>query len=137
MSKRKPRTPQDTFVRLDHALLSTMAWLYLSPAAMKLLLALWTRYTGQNNGQIPFGVREAMSLLGCSGPKARQAFNELLDKGFVRVARDSDFRTKRIAREFTITALPLGDEPATRDFEQWTPEQSADRNLDHRQTHEP
>ena len=123
MSKRKPRTPQDTFVRLDHALLSTMAWLYLSPAAMKLLLALWARFTGNNNGQIPFGVREAMGLLGCGKHQALRLFDELQDKGFVRVARDSDFRTKRVAREFTITALPVGDEPATRDFEQWVPEQ--------------
>jgi hypothetical protein len=118
----KRRTdPRERFLKLDHGMLMTAAWQHLQPRSMKLLIEVWRRYDGKNNGRIPFSMREAMECLQCGRDQAIRAFRELTDKGFLRVARDSGFNTKKQAREWTITALPIGDKPATRDFERWEP----------------
>jgi len=114
-------TPTERFVKLDHALLDSEAWHHLSPHAVKLLLAIWRRHDGKNNGAIPCSVSEARRLLGCRKERARQCFTELERLGFIRLTKDSAFNVKtKEAREWELTAKPTNDAPAGRDFEQWT-----------------
>jgi len=119
---RKATHPRDRFIRLDHALLTSEAWFHLTPSAGKLLLAVWTRYDGQNNGHISYSRREARDLLGCGPNQAKRAFDELIEKGFLVCTKDADFAKKTAkARLWRITALPTADGQPTRDFETWRP----------------
>ena len=114
-------SPAGYYVRLGHDLLDSEAWLRLSPRAFKLLVAIWRRHNGRNNGQIPFSRDEACAVLRCGEHQARKAFTELQDKGFLRLRRDSHFNQKcTTAREWEITAEPMGSGLPAADFKGWS-----------------
>jgi hypothetical protein len=80
------------------------------------------RYHPGNNGNIGLGVREAGKALGVRPQTAGAAFDMLVDRGFLKVGRDSDFNAKaRLARAWCVTLHPVGDTPATKDFMRWCP----------------
>ncbi len=113
------------FIKLDHGLLGTEAWRHLSPRACKLYIAVRTRCNGMNNSTISYSIREAIELLACSPNSACAAFDELMDKGFLKCARNSLFTLKtKEAREWTITAEKIGDKSPTRDFKNWVPKKN-------------
>ena len=74
------RDTTERFVKLDHFVTNCMAWLSLSGDAVKLLIAVWRRHNGANNGEISFAVREAEEI-GLGRNKASKAFKELIDRG--------------------------------------------------------
>jgi hypothetical protein len=114
-------SPANYYVRLGHDLLDSDAWLHLSPHAFKLLVAIWRRHNGRNNGQIPFSRDEACEVLGCHTRVVSRAFTELQDKGFLRLRRDSHFNQKcTTAREWEITAEPMGSGLPAADFKGWS-----------------
>jgi len=91
----------------------------MSPVSKALLIEVMGRYNGLNNGDIVFSVREA-ALIGITPSHAGRAFKELINRGFLRVTRDSAFNVKaRLARTWEITAEPVGGRPATKDFMRW------------------
>ena len=109
-----------SFVKLDYGLLSTEAWQHLTPRACKLYIAVRIRCNGMNNGYISYSIREAMELLACNPNTACGAFDELMDKGFLKCAHNSTLSLKtKEARLWTITAEKIGDNPPTRDFKGW------------------
>ncbi len=109
-----------SFVKLDYGLLSTEAWQHLTPRACKLYIAVRIRCNGFNNGTISYSIGEAIDLLRCGPNTACDAFDELIDKGFLKCARDSTFTLKtKEARLWTITVEKIGDKPPTRDFRDW------------------
>lgn len=119
----KGRTKTDRFIKIDHGMMRTEAWAHLSPHALKLLLAIWSRHDGTNNGAIGYSVREAKQLLGCRVDKVRACFAELEDKGFLRCRRDSAFNVKtQESREWEITAEGYNGNPPGRDFKHWMAE---------------
>ena len=78
----------------------------LSPNALTGYLHLRRRYNGKNNGLISFSCRELADCLGKSKSTAKNIFDELLDKGLINIAKDSDFNVKyKIARLWTINDL--------------------------------
>ena len=78
----------------------------LSPNAIAGYLHLRRRYNGKNNGLISFSCRELADCLGKSKSTAKNIFDELLDKGLINIAKDSDFNVKyKIARLWTINDL--------------------------------
>jgi hypothetical protein len=80
------------------------------------------RYNGHNNGEIGLGVREAGARLHIRPQTAGLAFSMLIERGFLKVARDSAFNVKsRLSREWTVTMFPRGDDRATFDFMRWRP----------------
>jgi hypothetical protein len=91
----------------------------MSPNASKLLLAVWRRHNGSNNGEISFSVREAEAI-GFSKDQTSRAFKELVSKGFLKVRTDSAFTCKlRLARTWEITAEACDDRPPSKDFMRW------------------
>jgi hypothetical protein len=52
----------DRFIRLPHYMLKSPAWKLLSPNAKALLLEVWARHNGVNNGEISYAVREAAAI---------------------------------------------------------------------------
>jgi hypothetical protein len=123
MGKRRRKGSRDyeRFVALHHYMLRSPAWMTLSPPALKVLLHVWMRHNGTNNGTISYSVREAEEI-GLSFATAARALRELVDRGFLVCTRASAFTVKnRNARLWRLTAEPSGNEPATKDFMRWQP----------------
>lgn len=97
----------------------------MSPTAKAVLLDVWERHNGRNNGEISYSVREAEAI-GVSRSAAARAFNELLQRGFLKVGRNSSFTLKtKEARTWELTAEPTGQEAgvkASRDYMTWSPQ---------------
>ncbi|MBF0628544.1 MAG: hypothetical protein HQL91_10050 [Magnetococcales bacterium] len=107
-------------VRLYHWILKSEAWQSLSGNACKLLLLVWKRHNGENNGEISFSNREAAQLVPCGKNQAGGLFRELMEKGFLKVAEKGsfDFKTHH-ATTWILTAERLKDNPPTKDFMSW------------------
>lgn len=111
------------FVKIDHWVMATMAWLSLSAAARALYVELLRRYNGHNNGQISLSVREAARLLHIAKDTASKAFKELEEKGFVKRNVCGSFNWKRRhATTWILTEYEFDDEPATKEFARWRAE---------------
>ncbi|WP_225766991.1 hypothetical protein [Inquilinus sp. Marseille-Q2685] len=109
------RSKAEPFVRLPIWMLKSEAWRTLTPNAVKLLIDLWSRHNGQNNGEIAYAVRDAEGIGLAKSPAAR-AFEELVERGFLKVRRASTFDQKNMARTWELTAEPVGGKLATKDF---------------------
>jgi DNA-binding transcriptional MocR family regulator len=79
------------------------AWRSLNPPARAVWLEIQGRYNDKNNGLIPLSCREASELCNISKDTASRAFKELIDRGFIRLARDASFDSKRLARLWRLT----------------------------------
>lgn len=114
---------KDRYVKLDHWLLDSLAWHSLSPVARSLLIAIWRRHNGLNNGEISFSIREAVDAVAVCKDTATKAFRELQKKGFLKARKKGSFDwKKRHATEWEITAAPHKGERATKDFMRWQPD---------------
>src|SRR6266568_5114699 len=67
----------ERWIRLPHHLLRCPAWVTMSPRAKALLLHLWERHNGVNNGEISYSIREADEI-GISSSAAARALRELI-----------------------------------------------------------
>jgi hypothetical protein len=114
------------FIMLEHEMMRTPAWQSLSPAAVCLLLDLWRRFNGRNNGEISYSIRRAQHYLGCSPKFAVKLIAELQSKGFIVVTRKGSFQVKTgafVGRASTwrLTMLPCNGQEATHDYREWRP----------------
>ncbi len=122
------RNASERFVALPHYLLRSQAWLTLAPAAKALLIQVWSRHNGMNNGEIAFSVREAADI-GLTKSVAARAFRELVERGFLSVGRESTFNLKtKEARTWRLTAEQTTTEAATRDFMRWSVDGDGGKN---------
>jgi hypothetical protein len=128
MSKPRRSRPNATgrnettrFVALPHYMLRCPAWRTMSPNAKALLLDVWERHNGANNGEIAYAVREAEEI-GLARSVAARAFAELEERGFLKLRRASTFTLKtKEARTWELTAERCDDRPASKDFMRWVP----------------
>lgn len=114
----------DRYVGLPHYMLRSDAWLDLSSDAKAILIDVWQRHNGVNNGGISYSVREAAEIK-ISKSGAARALRELVDHGFLVVEKEGSFKVKTTspAREWRITAEPSGpvqERKATKDFMRWS-----------------
>jgi len=126
---RKTRyTDYERWVGLPHCMLKAPAWRTATPNAKALLIDVWQRYNGSNNGDIAYSVREAAAI-GLHRNTAGKAFAELIERGFLIVTRQAAFTMKtRESRTYRVTALPVGDTAGTKDFMSWTPPAAAPKS---------
>jgi hypothetical protein len=112
----------ERYVKLDHYLLKSPAWRSLSPGAKCLLIEVWQRHNGINNGEISYSVREAAKSLRCSKNTAAKWFQELVERGILKPRQPGSFTyKKRHATEWEITAEQFRGKPASKDFMRWKP----------------
>ena len=53
----------------------------------------------------------------------RNAFPDLIEKGFIKITRKSSFNMKDArAREYALTEFPVGDKFSTKEFLRWPSE---------------
>lgn len=111
-------------IRLYNWFMDTPAWLSLSLGARCLLLEIWRRHNGQNNGQISFSQREGVKALNCSASSVSRWSAELQEKGFIVAVRPSSFVWKdgakeRRATEWRLTMEGCNGERPTKEFASW------------------
>ena len=118
------RAATSRFIALPHYLLKSAAWLTMTPNAKALLIEVWKRHNGVNNGKISYSVREAAEI-GLGRSTAARAFTELVERGFLRITRHSVFTLKtKDARTWELTAERCYDNPPAKDFMRWSEEQN-------------
>lgn len=105
------RSDTSRFVRLDHRMVQSGAFLSLSPNARSLLIVLVFMYNGENNGSLYLSVRDAAYRMGVADLTAAQrAFDELVALRFIEMTEDAHFRVKAKdksrARCWRLTWLP-------------------------------
>jgi hypothetical protein len=121
MKKNRKRNPGDRFVLLPHYMLGCPAFKTLPGDAVKLLLYIWKRHRGINNGEISYGVREAAEI-GIPKSRTSRMFAVLTERGFLAVVRDAGFNVgDRKTRTWRLTAEPYRDAPGSKDFMRWKP----------------
>jgi hypothetical protein len=121
MSRKRSKGGGERYVGLTHYLLACPAWKTMHSDAKALLIDVWMRYNGINNGEISYAVSEAAGI-GLSKAQAARMFLMLIERGFLAVVRNSDFNVKiQVARTWRITAVSRGDQNATKDFIRWSP----------------
>ena len=107
------------FVLFDYDQIESEAFRYLSGGALKLLIMVRKRFNGINNGKISFSVREGRDLLGYSMNTVARYFDELVDKGFLRIKEKGSFSyKKRHATTWIITCEEYNHQKS-RDFKHW------------------
>lgn len=116
------------YVKLDGYMLDSESWKALTPYARVVYIVLKRRFRNRgngktNNGYISMSRREAAAETGFSESAMRNAFPDLIDKGFIKITRDSSFNMKDTrAREFALTEFSIGDRLPTKEFLRWLPE---------------
>lgn len=114
------------FVHIEPEWMCSAAWLALSSGAGWLLIDIWRRHNGRNNGDILYTQRDAMRRFGCSSHTAVRWFYELEAKGFIIATRRGSFQVKSgafagRATTWRLTMLPCNGQPAAHDYLQWSP----------------
>jgi hypothetical protein len=95
------------FLKLDRAIVYGEAFAGLSANATRLLIAIWARYNGRNNGNIHYGISDAVKWLHCGRSTAVKTFVELRDAGLIEVGKAATFADKAGAQNGTTTAWRL------------------------------
>jgi hypothetical protein len=125
MTRRRKSRPEARFIALPHYMLNSAAFMSLPGDAVKILIDIWKRHNGGNNGEISYGVREAEEI-DITKSTASRMMTILEKRGFIAVVRHSHFGLKnRLARTWRLTAEPYRGEQGTKDFMRWKPNQPA------------
>ena len=87
---------------------------------MKVFVELRSRYNGRNNGQLSLSFRDAADLLGLSKSTVARAFEELIEKGFIKKRKAGQWYGRKAA-EYIVTDQKYDGHAATRDWQKWRP----------------
>jgi hypothetical protein len=122
--KKPKKNPRGRFVSLYEDMTKSAAWESLDGNAKALYVDIAARYNGKNNGKISFSAREAALVLHVVKDTAARAFNNLIDRGLIEVAKRSGFNVKGgqgRATEYRLTeyACDVTGQPATYRFKTW------------------
>jgi hypothetical protein len=114
------------FVRIYHDLMDSPAWRTASLGARCVVLAIWRRHSGKNNGKIPYGRRDAQADLGCGSHQAVRYLGDAQERGFIVITRRGSFDWKngsRAARTalWRLTMERCNGRDPTNEWAAWTP----------------
>jgi DNA-binding XRE family transcriptional regulator len=119
MSRRRKTRHDGGFVMVARMMTRSAAYRSLSPRAGWLLHGLMDRYTGTDN-RVAMSRRDAEAWLKSGPHKAMLAFDELEDKGFIRLHERGGFTRKvRHASVWGLTMFGRNGAKATLDFRLW------------------
>jgi hypothetical protein len=112
------------FIKIDHTLMHTAAWRSLHATEVAILIDLWGRHNGRNNGEVAYGLNDAQRAGGCRRHTAIKRLRSLEDKGFVVATRRGSFAIKRgtfIGRTTTwrLTMEPCNGQTPSREYLGW------------------
>jgi hypothetical protein len=111
------------FIKLDHAIMDTAAWEFvLRTGAALLLLEIWHRFNGKNNGRIPYSNRDAQRRFKCGSHTAFNWFRDLERAGFIVAQEQGSFDQKtggNRATRWRLTMERCNGKEATREYLQF------------------
>ena len=110
--------PSDQFAKLTYHMLASDAWRSLRGPSVKVFLELRTKYNGYNNGKLSLSYQIAAVRLGLSKTTVKRAFDELQEKGFVKLRASGQWYGRRAA-EWIVTDCSYNGHPPTRDWRGW------------------
>jgi len=124
---RSTRTP---FIKLHRGVTNSSAWKTLSCQARCLVLIVWERHNGMNNGQIPLSRREARLALRVGNTKTEQTFQQAQEHGFLIERAKGSFTWKvgagqGRATEWEITTEPCDRKPPKMLYKKWEKQNTA------------
>lgn len=110
--------------------LTCEAWKSLSMTARCMEMELKALYNGDNNGELFLSIREAARRLGVAANTASKAFDELVEKGFIRPYEKGSFNyKKRHATSWILTEYEYRGQLPTKDFMRWQVRKNQPQNL--------
>jgi hypothetical protein len=113
------------FIALERYILRSLAWRSLSVIARALYIEIAFCHDGSNNDRIQMSVQNLANRLGMGKSSAARALNELQEKGFIEVSKQSSFSLKlKLATEYRLAAFGCNVTNAlpTKAFTRWQPE---------------
>lgn len=115
------------FILIEHDLIRTAAWQSLHGCTVAVLIDVWSKHNGKNNGQIAYSYTDARQRFGWSNEQIAKRFFELQLKGFLVVTSKGHFQVKAgswQARKtmWRLTMEPCNGKPPTRDYLRWSPD---------------
>ena len=118
---RSTRAPRH--IRLYHTdVMCTDAWRHLSGTALKVLLDMWRRHDGTNNGEIGYATRDGEEI-NLTRSTVSRALEELEQKGFIVCTKQWAFtQSSHKSRVWRLTMEPAGDAKPTREYASWRPD---------------
>ena len=123
-TNQRGRSKNEPFVKLHRGVTSSEAWKSLTCEARCLLIEIWSRHNGQNNGRIPLSHKEARKSLRVGSRKVAAAFRDLQDRGFIIPREKGSFDWKVAAgqgkaTEWEITTEPCDRQPPKATYRDW------------------
>tara|TARA_R110002126_G_scaffold114842_1_gene253565 strand:- start:210 stop:731 length:522 start_codon:yes stop_codon:yes gene_type:complete len=120
----KGRSTYEAYIKLHRGVTDSPAWKELSCEAKCLMLSIWERHNGTNNGRIPFSHREARLALSVGNTKTARAFKQAQEHGFLIARKKGSFNYKVSAGEGRATEWEISTEPcdgalAKQGFKNW------------------
>ena len=94
MTKRSRKQHVRRYVALEYQMLRCDAWRSLDCVQRAAYVAIKSRYSGENNGRIPFSLLELARELNVSKATAVRAVRGLQQRGFIAIARLGAFNAK-------------------------------------------
>lgn len=111
----------DRFIKLTHQIMESEAWETASPQCKELVLRIWKRFNGRNNGRIPYSRREVEAALGCGTHQAVRYLKEAQERGFIVATRRGSLGSDGAGKStrWRITMEQFEDQQPTKDFLKW------------------
>lgn len=107
------------YMPLPYNLTRSAAFRRLSGNALKVFIEIRSRFNGANNGRLSLSFQDAADLLGMSKSSVKRAFDELVEKGFLKKRREGQWYG-RLAAEYILTTEGHDGHLATNDWKRWT-----------------
>lgn len=125
----KGRSKHEPFIRLHRGVTGSAAWKALSNEAKALLIEIWARHNGVNNGEIGMSHRRAREALRAGNVKVQRAFADLQAKGFLIAHYRGHFNSKVLAgegkaSEWELTTEDYSGQPAKHTYRIWSEKQN-------------
>ena len=118
------RSAPEQFMGLPYVLVKSLAWRSLTGSALKVLIELYSRYNGQNNGTLCLSFADAKKKLGIGNATIKRAFVELQNKGFIRLTEPGHWYGRKAA-EWAVTHKSWQGNLPSNDWKNWRPTKTA------------
>jgi hypothetical protein len=118
------RARKASFIKLDHEMMGSAAWQALSVGETALLIYIWGKHNGRNNGEIGCGRREVQRRFSCGEHTAIKWLHGLRDKGFIVATVRGSFNQKTGGGRTTrwrLTMEKFEGKAPTSDYLEWRP----------------
>ena len=109
---------RERFVCLPNPRLESQAWQDLSPKAVCILIELYRRFNGSNNGEIGLSCREAACVAHCGKGNANRFFQELIEHGFIKLNNKGHYQNRH-ASTWILTTEPYEGKAPTNEWKYW------------------